>query len=56
MQWRGIFPYCPLLPAQLFVEDRGWGMIGKPFLETIRKFEVHFDEIFPGSFFESQEA
>ncbi|MEH2252502.1 hypothetical protein [Nostoc sp.] len=36
--------------------DNGAKLIGKPFLETARKFEVHFDEIFPGSFSESQEA
>ena len=36
--------------------DNGAKLIGKPFLETARKFEVHFDEIFPGSFSESKEA
>ncbi|MBN3897149.1 MAG: hypothetical protein HWQ41_18290 [Nostoc sp. NOS(2021)] len=36
--------------------DNSARLIGKPFLETARKFEIHFDEIFPGSFSESQEA
>lgn len=36
--------------------DNSARLIGKPFLEIARKFEIHFDEIFPGSFSESQEA
>jgi hypothetical protein len=31
-------------------------LIGKPFLETARKFEIQFDEIFPGSFSTSKEV
>jgi hypothetical protein len=36
--------------------DNAAKLIGKPFLETARNLEIHFDEIFPGSFSTSQEV
>ncbi|MBN4001863.1 hypothetical protein [Nostoc sp. LPT] len=46
--------YRKVIPNPAY--DNAARLIGKPFLETARKFEIHFDEIFPGSFSESQEA
>ncbi|WP_193200647.1 hypothetical protein [Nostoc sp. MG11] len=36
--------------------DHAAKLIGKPFLETARKFEIQFNEIFPGSFSTSKEV
>ncbi|MCC5645185.1 hypothetical protein LC607_20020 [Nostoc sp. CHAB 5824] len=46
--------YRKVIPNPAY--DNSARLIGKHFLETARKFELHFDEIFPGSFSESQEA
>lgn len=46
--------YRKVIPNPAY--DNAAKLIGKPFLETARRFELQFDEIFPGSFSASQEA
>lgn len=45
--------YRKIIPNPAY--DNAAKLIGKPFLETARKLEIHFDEIFPGNFTASKE-
>ncbi|MBD2337507.1 hypothetical protein H6G64_10965 [Calothrix sp. FACHB-156] len=46
--------YRKVIPNPAY--DNAAKIIGKHFLATARKFEIYFDEIFPGSFSASQET